>query len=211
MSCRGGALPVHCLVVRRVHGKAPGEVYPMTHGSITIQRRRGFTLVELMAVVVIVSILATAGVMIMRKHVFGSKAVEALAMIQSIRAAQERWRSENQSYLDVSGTIDNWYPMANPGRQYVGWGASDGSPMQNRWKLLNVTSPGKVQFGYATTAGTAFTPVTPLTMANPPTWPTANGPWYVIQAKGDADGDGVAAMYAASSFNGEVAAQNEGE
>ncbi len=184
----------------------------MTHGSMRIRRLRGFTLVELMAVVVIVSILALAGIVIMRKHVFGSKAVEALSMIQSIRAAQERWRSENQSYLDVSGTIDNWYPMegAQPSSKYYGWGDA-ASDMGKRWRLLNVTVPGNVQFGYATTAGSAFTAVTPLTVKDAPTWPTANGPWYVIQAKGDADDNGIYSMYAASSFNGEVYSENQGE
>lgn len=184
----------------------------MTHGSIPARARRGFTLVELMSVVVIVSILATAGVVIMRRYVFSSKAVEALSMIQSIRAAQERWRSENQSYLDVSGAIDAWYPMegGQPSSKYYGWGGGS-SAMALRWRLLNVTSPGNVQFGYATTAGEAFTPVTPLTVKNAPVWPTANGPWYVIQAKGDADDNGVFSMYAASSFNGEVYTENEGE
>ena len=77
--------------------------------------------------------------------------------------------------------------------------------------MLNVTASDKVQFGYATKAGAAFTPVTPLTMRNPPTWPTANGPWYVIQALGDVNENKIPCMYAAASFNGELAVENEGE
>ncbi|MEB2313455.1 MAG: prepilin-type N-terminal cleavage/methylation domain-containing protein [Sorangiineae bacterium] len=176
------------------------------------RRARGFTLVELMAVVVIVGILAAVGVVTMRKYIFGSKSVEALSMIQAIRAAQERWRAENQAYLDVSDTIDTWYPMENkqPSSTYYSWGGGT-SPLAGRWRLLNVSVSDRVQFGYTTKAGPAFTAMTPLSVANPPTWPVANGPWYVIQAKGDANDDGVYSMFAASSLNGEVLRQNEGE
>jgi type IV pilus assembly protein PilA len=172
--------------------------------------RRGFTLVELMAVVIIVSILALVGTVLLRKYVFSSKGVEALSMIESIRAAEERWRSETQSYLDVSDTMDSWYPMANPGTTKYGWGG--GSDAQaKRWQLLNPTVAGPVQFGYAVKAGAPFAVLPALDVKNPPTWPAVNQPWYLIQAKGDTNGDGVPAYYVASSLNGEVYSENEGE
>src|SRR5687768_2913944 len=70
---------------------------------------RGFTLVELMTVVVIVSVIAAIGLVSLRSRVFGSKSTEALAMIQSIRVAEERWKAENLQYLNASAS-GNWYP-----------------------------------------------------------------------------------------------------
>lgn len=163
-----------------------------------------------MAVVIIVGILATVGTVLLRKYVFSSKSVEALSMIESIRAAEERWRSESQSYLDVSDQMDSWYPMANPGPKKYGWGGGTDAQAQ-RWRLLDPTVAGPVQFGYAVKAGPPFATLPPLNIKTPPTWPPLNQPWYLIQAKGDADGNGIASYYVASSLNSEVYIENEGE
>ncbi len=171
---------------------------------------RGFTLVELMVVVMIVSILAIIGVMLFRKYVSSSKSVEALSMIQSIRAAEERWRSENQTYLDVSTSMTSWYPMKTPGKMLYGWDQSSGNDYQ-KWRLLGPTVAGPVQFGYVVKAGPPFTTPPKLDITDPPVWPQMQQPWYVIMAKADADGDGVFAKYAASSLSDEIYRENEGE
>src|SRR5262249_54846637 len=108
---------------------------------------RGFTLVELMTVVVIVGVLATIGLASFRSRIFGSKTSQALAMIQSIRAAEERWRAENLTYLNVTHTA-TWYPAtpaARTKRAFFNAGAC-GVPMPDsddcRWKLLNPTGLG---------------------------------------------------------------------
>ena len=69
-------------------------------------------------------------------------------MIERIRAAEERWRSETQSYLDVSDKMDSWYPMANPGTEEYGWGGGTDAQAK-RWQLLNPSIAGPVQFGFA--------------------------------------------------------------
>ena len=174
---------------------------------------RGFTMVEMMVVVVIVGVLAVVGITLLRKHAFSSKSVEAMAMIQSIRAAQERWRAETTTYLDVSATMSTWYPMNIPGRTKYHW-LQTGNDWQ-RWRLLNPTAPGPVQFGYATRAGAPG--VSPsaegyeLNLSELPAWGVPHHHWYLIQAKADVDEDGVSAYYAASSFTGEVVSENEGE
>lgn len=173
-------------------------------------RRRGFSLVELLVVVAIVSVLGLIGVTLLRRHIYGSKTVEASAVIQSIRAAQERWHAETQSYFNVSSNLTSWYPMSTPGKTKYNWSQTTGNNVDN-WKLLavNVTIP--VQFGYATVAGVAGATLPQLSTAQQPTWSTPVEPWYIIQAKADADGDGTAALYAATSFTGEIYVENEGE
>jgi prepilin-type N-terminal cleavage/methylation domain-containing protein len=179
---------------------------------------RGFTLVELMVVVVIVGILSTIGVSVFRKQSFGSKSAEAMAMIQSIRAAEERWKAENLRYLNVSPNNSAYYPVKPTGaagaqkRNFYQAGSCAPNPTPTEdclWKLLGPSVPGPVQFGYNVMAGG------PGPMAQPelamPKLPDNPDHWYVIQACADADGDGRYARFAATSLNGEVGSENEGE
>lgn len=181
-------------------------------------RRRGFTLTELMVVVVIAGILAAIAVRSLTKHVSASHSIEALTMVQSIRAAQERYRSMHSVYLDVSQS-NTWYPR-DPS---AGHGGADKTtffqapgdaahPDNARWLTLNPTVAGPVMFGYRTTAGLPGEGMTaPAVEVSGLNWPSTNEPWYVIEAIADADGDKVTAYYLASSINGEVFRQNEGE
>ncbi|MFQ5707757.1 MAG: type IV pilin protein [bacterium] len=62
------------------------------------QDRRGFTLVELMIVIVIVGVLAAVAVPIYQANVKRSKASEADAALGTIRTALRVYYAENQSY-----------------------------------------------------------------------------------------------------------------
>lgn len=169
-------------------------------------------MVELMAVVVIMGVLAVVGMLAFRQHIHSAKSTEATAMVQSIRAAEERWRSETTSYLDVSGALTNYYPMTQPGTdKHAFYPPGDTRPLAQRWALLKPTAPPMVRFGYAVVAGPpGKTPPDPAT-AKRPAWGVPNQNWYVIQAVGDVDGNGKFSYYVASSFTGEVYWENEGE
>jgi hypothetical protein len=185
-----------------------------------------------MVVVTIVGVLATLGLVILGKHNKNARTYETLAMMQSIRIAQERWRSENLVYLNVSGGDDPqdisgvngpWFPR-DPRTAYGDVRVSflqAAASHQNgaKWIMLNPTSNPLVYGGYKTNAGLANQNMTPaaIAIADWPGWPAPGPPgapaeaWYVIQAITDTDMDGTVGFYMASSLNGEVYRQDEGE
>lgn len=184
-----------------------------TYRRLRSSRERGFTLVELMVVVVLVGILATLALVAMRRWLITSKSVEAMHVIQGIRGGEERFRSENMVYLDVS-TSGTLYPAVAPNRTKYNW-VQSGHADYTRWRLLNPTVSTSVQHGYMVRAGRALTaPTAAMTPGIAVTWPAAanvNDAWYVIYAQGDLDADGTAARYATSSFTSEIVRVNEGE
>lgn len=178
---------------------------------------RGFTLVELMIVVAIAGVLATVGIAAMNRHIDASKSAEVMGMVQSIRAAQERYRAMTGIYLDVS-TTGGFYPRdpsGAHGRERVAFfhAAGGDAPDDNeRWLRLAPTVSGPVQFGYMTRAGlpgTAF-PALQKTVQGL-TLPTPTESWYLIEAKGDLNGDGHTSYFLATSLNGEVYSENASE
>ncbi|HEY6726224.1 MAG TPA: prepilin-type N-terminal cleavage/methylation domain-containing protein [Polyangiaceae bacterium] len=180
----------------------------------SVRRTRAFTLVELLVVVAIVGVLSTIGITLFRQHVSSGRSIEATSMIQSIAAAQERWRAESQRYLDVSASLTAYYPETTPNRTMHAWESITHADKDN-WRRLNVTNPGAVQAVYTTVAGNAGTDpnqatngFTALTL---PTFGTQNEPWYLIHAKADLDGDSTFSLYLAGSLNGEVYVKNQGE
>jgi type IV pilus assembly protein PilE len=79
-----------------------------------MNRLRGFTLIELMIVIVIVAILATIAYPSFIGSVRKSRRAEAFDFITKIQQAQERWRANNSSYatlaeLKFSKTTTNGY------------------------------------------------------------------------------------------------------
>jgi prepilin-type N-terminal cleavage/methylation domain-containing protein len=191
-------------------GRARYIVCALAEPSFHRRGQAGFTLIELMAVVVITAVLAIAGVSVFRKYIFAAKGGEALSVIQAIRAAEEAYQAENHVYLDVS-TTHTWFPRAVPDKNRVAWAGSDGDGDVIRWKALAPAIKRSVQFSYLVNAGIAGVAIpAPQDMANPGfALPTQN--WYLIQAKGDADGDGVFANYASTSMTGEIYSEREGE
>jgi len=70
----------------------------------------GFTLVELMVVVIIVGILAAVAVPVYRYNIRRAMASEGMALVGSIRTAQRVWFAEHDAYTsrwsDISGQVD---------------------------------------------------------------------------------------------------------
>jgi type IV pilus assembly protein PilA len=162
-----------------------------------------------MVVVAIVGVLATLATVGYRRYIASSKVSEAIYMVGSIRAAEESYRAETLQYLTT-----NWpdlYPMAKPTKVKYAW--DTGTAAATPWKQLGVQPDGPVYFGYKVQAGApGGTPLPPDT-ATKPKWPEqTTEPWYVVEAVGDLDGDGVTFSYVVgSSFTGDLYIENQGE
>jgi prepilin-type N-terminal cleavage/methylation domain-containing protein len=175
------------------------------------RRSQGFSLVEMLVVVTITGVLALVGVMLFRKYIASSKGAEAASVIQAIRAAEESYLAENHLYLNVS-TATNWYPVVTPGTSLHSWKVGPGGhPDVNNWNALAPAITRSVQFGYLANAGIAGTARTTPQTAQNPNWPAPTDAWYLIQARGDVNGDGVFSEYVASEADSELYVENEGQ
>jgi type IV pilus assembly protein PilA len=71
-----------------------------------VEARKGFTLVELAVVIVIIGVLAAFGVPRFLQSVERSKASEAFQYLAAIRSAQERYLSKEGVYADALTKLD---------------------------------------------------------------------------------------------------------
>ncbi len=151
-----------------------------------IGMQKGFTLIELMIVVVIVGVLAAVAGVSYRKYSNRSRNVEALAMMGEFRAKEEAYRTEFNAYLSTAAAETNLWPVIGSclaGQVEPCPKAVAGAPAA--WTTLGI-KPQKTQLycGYVVIAGATGAAASGkgaalLGVAAQP------APWYYIRAECD--------------------------
>lgn len=165
----------------------------------------GFTLVELMMVVVIIGVLSAIAMPLYSRSRYRAYALEASEVLGRITAAQESYRATFNSYADTSsdfalaGTANGtsgvlgsaWWPALSTrdADGQVDFYAS----LPTSWNQLGVRPRQRVRYSYQTIAGRPG--VSPGVGGSSPTLgyetlPAAQqGSWYFAVASGDLDRD----------------------
>lgn len=180
----------------------------------------GFSLVELMIVVLIVAVLSAIALPFYMRSRYRSQALEATETLGRVVAAQESYRAEFNVYSDASndltlggvgegatGTLGAWWPglgapAAGPNGMvpfYTGLPAS--------WNQLGVRPRDRVRYSYQAIAG--LPGVLPsvgtsgdLGYAARPA--AQQSIWYYATASGDLNADGVYSRFEVSSLTNGV-------
>ncbi len=166
---------------------------------------RGFTLVELMIVVVIIGVLSVLAITGYRKYTYAARNAEAQQFLGAVRAAQEAYFQAWGRYCGAPQE-DVWpdqMPNAETGK--LSWDSPDNPlPEDSAWYALGIKSPGRVWFQYELAAGT----------------PGQNGGqairdirrhWFWAQAHGDFNGDNARSTFEVTSEKPDVYIENENQ
>jgi type II secretory pathway pseudopilin PulG len=176
-----------------------------------------------MAVVAIVGILAALGIATLSKRARESNVTNAIVVVKAIGVAQEVYRAQNQVYLNVSSTNSAWYPSATiRANQRASFWAAASNAETVRWRRLAPDVRQPVQFGFLANAGlpssapaTAPSSFLATDFVGKVTLPTGAGsdaePWYLIQARADADNDSVPSGVVAVNWTPQILTFNDGE
>ena len=167
--------------------------------------QQGFTLVELMIVVVIVGVLSVLAITGYRKYSYASRNSEASQFLGAVRAAQEAYFQAFGQYCGSPASA-KWpprIPSLETGK--IRWESpGDAIPDDNPWSSLGVRSPGRVWFQYQLAAGGPGENGGPAIQDN-------RKPWFWAQANGDFNGDGKVSTFEVTSEKPDVFIRNENE
>src|SRR5262249_53969560 len=110
--------------------------------------RRGFTLVELAVVIVIIGVLAAFGVPKFLNSVERSKAAEAFSYLSAVRSAQERYLAREGTYASDPTSLDISFPAPKYFTVGAPFAASpSGTSLENSWTLTLTRTGSSAGYG----------------------------------------------------------------
>lgn len=110
--------------------------------------RKGFTLVELAVVIVIIGVLASFGVPKFLQSVERSKASEAFNFLSAVRSAQERYQAKEGKYAEAWSDLDIAWKMdgTKPVLQYFNIPDAITSSAEDAWSATMTRKAGSSGF-----------------------------------------------------------------
>jgi prepilin-type N-terminal cleavage/methylation domain-containing protein len=171
------------------------------------RNRRGFSLMELMIVVVITGVLAAIAIPSFTGYIQKSRTSEAVDFLGVIKLRQEAYRSEFGQYYKcgtstTSIAAGDWMPADTSG---TGMNNARTVPFKDTngcFAAIGANPGGPVRFGYAWMAGL------PSDASSLPGYYNvtsgAADHYFIAQAITDLDGDGIICTYELASFNRSV-------
>jgi prepilin-type N-terminal cleavage/methylation domain-containing protein len=164
--------------------------------------RSGFTLVELMVVVVITGILAAIAIPSFTGYIHKSRTSEAIYFLNMIRLKQEGFMSEYARYSPgVGGPVAPGGIEFTPARaSMTGGSIAFPNPMPNEFLALGIRAQQPVRFGYGWAVGTPADSAASGLTAAPYDHPAPIDHYFVAQATADLNGDGVYCLLEVTSF-----------
>ncbi len=154
-----------------------------------MRRNTGFTLMELMIAVGIITVLAGLAVSYFGGFISQSKAAEVSGMFAEIKQAEEAYKGEYGMYVSTGTDENDLYPALLGSGEPT---AKQWNPPQNSpWATLGVSPvSSKLYCGYVAIAGAAGTQPSGTLGTNAYSGQTLATPWFYVVAKCDLDGDG---------------------
>ena len=156
-----------------------------------MNKKKGFTLIELMIVVAIIGILAAVAIPAFLKYIKKSKTTEARTNIRKLYDGQIAYYNEEQ--VARSGTVltKEFISTAGTPTNVPGINKQTGTWDTGNWPLLKFGSDSPVLYRYtAATSGSGTTAA------------------FTARAEGDTDGDGTSSLFervgSVNSSSGEV-------
>jgi prepilin-type N-terminal cleavage/methylation domain-containing protein len=171
--------------------------------------QRGFTLIELAIVVVIVGVLASLATYSVSEYIRHSKTSEAREIVGSIMAGQDAYHSEVGRYLDVTPNINTFYPSDDfDGDVVIMWGGDPGGcpGCLANFNALGVNVNSAVRFRYTSVMYAAGAPPPHGGRApgyNPGDAVNSLRPGYVAMAVSNL-GDGMLTVLIGSNLNSRI-------
>ena len=159
---------------------------------------RGFSLIELMIVVVILGVLAAIAIPVFNRYIKRGKVSEAHTMLQEIRMKEEMYKQAYGRYMGIAA----WFPEGPPSAAKMPWEGP--AAVEKEWSMLGVTAASKyVYFQYRVGAGgPTVADVDPGDVGATGIDTTKH--WWYAQAQGDLDQDDEFSFFELTSQRQEV-------